>query len=169
MTSSVRADATNTVTITYHLTLPDGHVISGTKTCTNLDRLDCPQYYYRQEDHKDERGKPVYLHKWDPDTQLLDWLANQVFVHCRRDTGRYTAAAGGAVGSVDVVDDQGPCHSCRGVLSQFHREYPNVVVKVDYATGDVNRPTKPAGTGKGVYGYADGAVHTGRGWWTKTL
>lgn len=166
---SVRADATNTVTITYHLTLPNGHVIAGTKTCTNLSNLGASTYYLRQEDRKDEHGKPVYLHQWDPEAQLFDWLANQVFVRYGNQAAAYTAAAAGTVGTVDVSDDQGPCHSCRSIMSQFHSEYPQVTVKIDYATGDVNSPTKPAGTGKGQYGYANGAVHTGHGWWTKTL
>ena len=169
MTSSVRATAKNKVIITFDLTLPDGTRIAGEESCTTGDVQGAPTYYRRKHDGADAKGKLQYFHMWDPDAQLFDWLANEVFEHYGNDTRNYRAGAAQAVGTVTVVDDQGPCHSCRSVISQFRGEFPQVIITVKYATGDVNRSTRPAGTGKGSYGYDQGAVHTGAGWWSKTL
>ncbi|MBB5889970.1 deaminase domain-containing protein [Kutzneria kofuensis] len=169
MTSSVRATAQNTVTITYDLTLPDKTEISGTETCTTGQNTGAPRYYRRRADGRDRRGRLQYFHMWDPDAQLFDWLANEVFEYYEADPDAYFDGAAGATGTITVVDDQGPCHSCRSVIAQFKREFPKVAITVKYATGDTNRATRAAGVGKGIYGYDKGAVHDGLGWWTKTL
>jgi hypothetical protein len=169
MTSSVRATAQNRVTVTYHLTLPDHTVLKGEQTCSTGQGMGADAYYTRKADGKDQKGNPIYYHMWDPDAQLMDWLAAQVFAHYGNNAASYSAGAGQTTGTISVVDDQGPCHSCRSVLTQFKREFPLVTITVRYATGDPNRPTRPAGTGAGIYGYDQGAVHEGGGWWSKTL
>jgi len=169
MTSSVRFTARNTVTITYDITLPDKAKIEGKQECTTGENAGAPTYYRRRADGKDGRGRPQYFHMWDPDAQLFDWLANEVFDHYDNDPEAYYDNVGKATGTITVVDDQGPCHSCRAVIAQFKREFANVKITVRYATGDKLRATRPAGTGKGIYGYDSGATHEGEGWWTKTL
>ncbi|NUT49008.1 MAG: hypothetical protein HOV94_17125, partial [Saccharothrix sp.] len=126
--------------------------------------------YRRRPDGRDPKTNRLrFFHMWDPDAQLFDSLANQVFEHYDNDDQAYYAGARQTTGTITVVDDQGPCHSCRAVITQFKREFPQVVITVKYATGDSNRPTRPAGTGAGIYGYDKGATHTGAGWWTKVL
>lgn len=169
MTSSVRATAQTKVTITFDLTLPDGTHLAGEETCSSGDVQGAPTYYRRKADGTDSKGKAKYLHMWDPEAQLFDWLANEVFEHYGNDAPTYRNGAAQTVGTLTVVGDQGPCHSCRHVISQFKHEFPLVVITVRYATGDPNRPAVAAGTGSGLYGYDQGAVHTGFGWWTKTL
>jgi len=169
MTSTVRFTGRNTVKIDYDIVLPDGTRLKDKISCTTGENAGAPTYYRRRADGKDGKGRPQYFHMWDPDAQLFDWLANEVFDHYQNDPDAYYDNVGLATGTVAVVDDQGPCHSCRSVIAQFKREFKKVTITVQYTTGDRLRPTVPAGTGSGIYGYDKGAEHKGEGVWVKTL
>ncbi len=160
MTSSVKYTAENKVTIIYDLVLGDGTHLSNQKACTSGKSLGLEVYYQRTRDN--DNG---YRHWHDPDAQLFDWLANEVWEHYGSDNAAYAAGAAATNGTVMVVDGQGPCRSCRGVFRGFMREFPLVTVTVDYPKYDAKLLSD--GLGGGAYGYGD-AVEV-KGMWHKVL
>jgi hypothetical protein len=155
MTSPVKYTAENKVILEYNLSLPDGATLKGDKTCKTGDSLSPKPYYARKADSDGE-----FRHRNDPDAQLFDWLATEVWKHYGSNDTAYFAAIPHVTGTVTAYDDQGPCHSCRAVFKAFRKEYPGVVVTIRYK-GDPNFATV-AGLG-GQYGY-EKAVYD-KGWW----
>src|SRR5262249_14354555 len=159
--SPVKHTAKNTVFMDYDLRLPNGTQLQGKKSCSSEGSLGAPRYYGRTADNDGS-----YRHENDPDAQLFDWLADQVWQHYKPNKQNYVKAAGSTAGSIDINDSQGPCRSCRNVFKAFKKEYPNVTITIRYPASDKAHPTAP-GLGGGVYGYAD-AVYD-KGMWVKVL
>src|SRR5262245_40443132 len=157
MTSPVKYTSQNTVTIFYDLTLGDGTRLTGRRSCTSGSSLGVPEYYHRKAD-----SDGGFRHRYDPDAQVFDWLANEVWKHYGRHTATYTAGARNTTGTILVADAQGPCRSCRYVFNQFKREYPGVTITVKYPKRGVIPQT--AGLFS-QYGYEDAVEDTGM--WVK--
>jgi The BURPS668_1122 family of deaminases len=160
MSRPVKNTGANTAGMTYDLLLPDGRGLTANVRASSSRMGDAPLYYHREADADGRR-----LHDNDAEAQLFDLVAHLVRSNCGGGTDRYLAVARATTGSVRLVTDIGPCHSCRSVIRQFKREFGNVEVTVRYPKRDA-RNIQPA-LGNNEYGYRAAVAH--KGFWQVLL
>jgi len=166
MSSPVQYTGETTARLAVDLVLPGlGHGPAGLalsdRASANSAKPAIARRYYSREvnDQGYER------HRNDAEAQLVDYVANAVWVACGRDDATYAGVAAVATGHVLVASDQGPCRSCRGVIKQFRQEFPLVTVEIAYPKRDLSNVWgDPEG---GSYGYE--AAAEDRGMWRFTL
>lgn len=181
MTTSIPASE-NKATITYKLTFSTSDTpLTGEKTTTSRNPV-ASFWYQSKAEPKGSTFADTYQHSKDAELLLLDYLAEKVVAkfEVAADDGWGVVGKGGkqkaaspeevraiqqkvyegagkvAKGEVTIFSDFGPCHSCRDVINQFRREFPNVKVIIKYRKPDGDNPLMAAGTGMyGTYGCGD--------------
>jgi hypothetical protein len=122
-------------------------------------RNDPSRYYKRTSQQRNN----------DAEAKLFDRLANYFWSQLKEDAqtqSNYEVLTGAVFGTVTVVSSKGPCGSCRDVIDQFMREFPNVRVVVRWHAGS-STSSQSTTTEGDHYGYAD--LTSYGGFYTKVL
>lgn len=149
--------------MTCDLSVPMGHEfteLNGQVTFQSGSSMNDPSRYYVRNN---------VLRNNDAEAKLFDRLAN--FFWSQLSAGaktqpNYDVLTGAVYGTVTVVSSKGPCGSCRNVIDQFMKEFPNVRVVVRWQAGSTTPSQTTAGEGD-TYGYSD--LTLSGGYYTKVL